>query len=179
MKLHKPSTPLRPVVGTRGTATYATLVIVGCSVRTLRNTIDLVDKLNDVVLRDDEMLVSYDVKSSFTSIPVEESIQVCEKRLIVDKTLSGRTQLDIPTIIQLLRFCLTSTAFQYRGQHYKQLDGVTMGSPVSPNIADLSMEDPEDKTFATYDATPCVWYRFVDDVISVVKNTTSKDYFNT
>ena len=25
------------------------------------------------------------------------------------------------------------------------------------------------KTFATYDATPCVWYRFVDDVISVVK----------
>ena len=59
------------------------------------------------------------------------------KRDIVGKTLSERTQLDVPTIIQLLRFCLTSTAFQYRGQHYKQLDGVAMGSPVSPNIADI------------------------------------------
>ena len=42
-------------------------------------------------------------------------------------------------------------------------------SPVSPIIADIFMEDLEDKTFATYDATPRVWYRFVDDVISVVK----------
>ena len=28
------------------------------------------------------------------------------------------------------------------------------------------MENLEDKTFATYDATPRIWYRFVDDVIS-------------
>ena len=54
-----------------------------------------------------------------------------------------------------------------------------MGSPISPIIADIFMEDLEDKTFVTYDATPRIWYRFVDDVISVVKNTTSKDYFNT
>ena len=73
------------------------------------------------------------------------------------------------TITQLLRFCLTSMAFQYRGQHYKQLDGVAMGSPVSPIIADIFMEDLEVKTFATHDATHRVWYRFVDDVISVVK----------
>ena len=44
-----------------------------------------------------------------------------------------------------------------------------MGSPVSPIIPNIFMEDLEDKTFATYDATPRVWYRFVDDVISVVK----------
>ena len=44
-----------------------------------------------------------------------------------------------------------------------------MGSPVSLVIADIFMEDLEDKTFAMYNATPRVWYRFVDDVISVVK----------
>ena len=44
-----------------------------------------------------------------------------------------------------------------------------MDSPVSPIIADIFMEALEDKTFATYDATPRVRYRFVDDVISVVK----------
>ena len=35
-------------------------------------------------------------------------------------------------------------------------------------IADIFMEDLEDKTFATYDATPRVWYRFVDGAISVM-----------
>ena len=71
VKLHKPSAPLRPVVATRGTATYALTLelsrilrpLVGCSGRKLRNTIDLVDKLDDVVLRDDETLVSFDVKA--------------------------------------------------------------------------------------------------------------------
>ena len=44
-----------------------------------------------------------------------------------------------------------------------------MGSPVSPIIADIFMEDLEDKTFPTYGTTPRIWYRFVDDVFSVVK----------
>ena len=64
VKLHKPSAPLRHVVATHGIATYALSQelsrilrpLVGCSGGTLRNIRDLVDKLDDVVLRDDEML---------------------------------------------------------------------------------------------------------------------------
>ena len=44
-----------------------------------------------------------------------------------------------------------------------------MGSPVSPVIADIFMEHLEDKAFASYPLVPCVWYRFVDGIISVVK----------
>ena len=50
---------------------------------------------------------------------------------------------DMATIVRLLRFCLTSTSFLYRGQHYQQLDGVAIGSPVSPVITDIFMEDLE------------------------------------
>ena len=48
--------------------------------------------------------------------------------------------------------------FQYKETHYKQLDGVAMGSPVSPVIADIFMEDFEDRAFAAYLAAdlPCV-----------------------
>ena len=115
------------------------------------------------------MLVSYDVKSLFTSIPVEESIAICERRLRADASLADRTSLDVSTIITLLRFCLTSTCFLYNGTHYKQLDGVAMGSPVSPVIADIFMEEFEDRAFATYLSVPRIWNRFVDDVIAVVK----------
>ena len=34
------------------------------------------------------MLVSYDVKSLFTSIPVNESIDLCEQRLLDDDSLA-------------------------------------------------------------------------------------------
>ena len=175
VKLHKESVPLRPVVATCGTSSYALSrrlskilrPLVGTSGRTLKNTNDLVETMEKVTLNEDEMLVSYDVKSLFTSIPVEESIGICERKLNEDETLGDRTSMDVATIIRLLRFCLTTTSFQYKGTHYQQLDGVAMGSPVSPVIADIFMEDFEDKAFADHSA-PRLWRRFVDDVIAVI-----------
>ena len=37
--------------------------------------------MGDIHLRENEMLVSYDVKSLFTCIPVEESLGICEHKL--------------------------------------------------------------------------------------------------
>ena len=77
------------------------------------------------------------------------AISVCESRLNEDTTLKTRswTDLCVQTIIQLLRFCLTSITFQYDGKHYQEKDGLAMGSPVSPVIAYLFMIDLENKTF--------------------------------
>ena len=125
--------------------------------------------MKTVTVNDDELLVSYDVKSLFTSIPVKESIEVCEERLRQDNTLADRTCMDVETISSLLRFCLTSTSFQYGGKHFKQVDGVAMGSPVSSVIADIFMENLEMKAFQGYGTVPRVWKRFVDDVLAVVR----------
>ena len=54
---------------------------MGSSGRTHKNTAELIEEFDNVVLQDDEMLVSYNVKSLFTSIPVTESIDICERRL--------------------------------------------------------------------------------------------------
>ena len=48
------------------------------------------------------------MKSLFTSIPVEESIGIIERKLQDDETLNDRTTMDVSTIIRLLRFCLTN-----------------------------------------------------------------------
>ena len=90
-------------------------------------------------------------------------------RLRQDNTLADRTSMDVETIISLLRFCLTSTLFQYGGKHFKQVDGVAMGSPVSSVIADIFMENLEMKAFQGYGTVPRVWKRFVDDVLAVVR----------
>ena len=87
--------------------------LITSSVRNVKNTKDLVESMEDVSLNEDETLVSFDVKSLFTSIPVEEAIQICEQRWKEDDTLSDRTTMDVDTIICLLHFSLSNTAVQY------------------------------------------------------------------
>ena len=179
VKLHKLGAPLRPVVSTCGTSTYELArelsdllrPLVTTSERILKNTMDMVEVFEDVVVDEDEVLVSFDVKSLFTSIPVEEAIEICKGRLLEDSSLEERTDLSVDTIVNLLRFCLTSMSFQFDGKHYQQTNGVAMGSPVSPVVADIFMIDLENKAFASCapQMTPRIWYRFVDDIISIVK----------
>ena len=126
----------------------------------MRNTRNLVDSMENVKLKARERLGSYDVKSLFTSIPLDEAIEICEHKLHElrdEEELADRTGMGMDTIVQLLRFCLQSTAFQYKGTHYKQLDGVAMGSLVSLVIANIFMENLEDIAFQTGDVEPHVW----------------------
>ena len=129
---------------------------------------DLIDVMKTVTMKDDE-LISYDVKSFFTAIPVIEWIEVCAERLRQDSTLADRPSMDVETMISLLRFCQTSTSFQYGGKHFKQVDGVALESPISCVDTDIFMEYLEMKVFQGYGIVPRVWKRFVEDVLAVVR----------
>ena len=84
--------------------------------------------------------------------------------------------MSVETIIKLLSFCLTSTTFVYKGQHYQQLDGVAMGSPVSPVIANLFMEDFEMKAFNKSSKTPRLWEIFDNDILAIVEKQGQRSY---
>ena len=43
--------------------------------------------MDGVVIGENEILVSYNVKPLFASIPVKESIEICERKLRDDNTL--------------------------------------------------------------------------------------------
>ena len=51
-----------------------------------------------------------------------------------------------------------------------------MGSPLSPTVANLFMEDLETKAVATAPSTPKIWKRFVDDTFTINQNA-DKDAF--
>jgi hypothetical protein len=53
------------------------------------------------------------------------------------------------------------------GQFYEQTDGVAMGSPLSPVIANFYMEDFEMKAIETATHKPACWYRCVDDTFVI------------
>ena len=90
-------------------------------------------------------MVSFDVESLFTNVPIEGAVQAALRKLESDPTLTDRTTLKPAQIADLLDFVLRSTYFQYNGSIYEQREGAAIGSPVSAVIANLYMETFEEQ----------------------------------
>ena len=117
--------------------------VVGNTDYTVKNSCEFADFIRDKTLNACEELVSFDVVSLFTKIPVDLAVKVAEERLREDASLGQRTSLLVDDIIHLLSFSLKTTQFAYNGTHYQQVFGTAMGSPVSAVITNILMEDVE------------------------------------
>ncbi len=94
------------------------------------------------------MMVSLDVSSLFTNVPIDEAVSVIRDKLQNDESLDERTCLSPECITGLLEVCLRSTYFRYNGNCCEQvIDGAAMGSPVSAVVANLYMEFFEEDLF--------------------------------
>ena len=87
-------------------------------------------------------------------------------RLCKDDELVNRTALTPDQIRAMLLFCLNAAEFRFRNVFYKQIHGTAMGSPVSVVVANLVMEDLEDRALRTFSQILRFYYRFVDDTIA-------------
>ena len=84
---------------------------------------------------------------------------------------SQRTSLSVDDIINLLTLCLDATFLTFRGKVYKQVHGTAMGSPVSVVVANLVMEDVEERALESFPSTPRIWKRYVDDTFTALPKT--------
>ena len=107
--------------------------------------------------------MSFDVVSLFTSVPTDLAVTVARERLLNDSTLLDRTTLSVENIVALLHFCLNVTFLTFRGAYYKLIFVMAMGSPVSVVVANLVMEDIEQRALSSPHLLPHFWKRYVDD----------------
>ena len=82
------------------------------------------------------------------------SIQIVKQRLQQDNTLPQRTSMSISQITSLLEFCLTHIYFLFHGKYYEQVQGAAMGSPISPLIANIFMEEFEVQALNSFPHPP-------------------------
>ena len=61
---------------------------------------------------------------------------------------------------------------------YEQVKGAAMGSPISPIVANLFMEDLETKALATAPSTPKIWKKFVDDTFTIIQEAHKDAFLN-
>ncbi|KFD47077.1 hypothetical protein M513_12065 [Trichuris suis] len=148
-KIHKVDIPFRPVVLSINSITselgsYLKRLnrsLVGRQQSSVKNSRTFCTELKSINLAPTDIMVSYDVKDLFTSLPIPETLLVLLDLLSSDETLPQRTKLNPFHIVQLCSFCmLEANTFHFQGSFYKQKNGAPMGSPLSPVLAEVFME---------------------------------------
>ena len=183
-KIHKPDTPLRPIVSSCGSVTYGVAKelakilkpLVGKSPHHITSTQDFVEQARQIKLEPGECLSSYDVSALFTSVPIDPALNIIKDLLDNDTTLKEKTVMEVGNIILLLEFCLKNTYFSFQDQFYEQVEGAAMGSPVSPIVANLYMEYLEQKALSTAPHPLRFWHRFVDDTFVIHKEANKQGF---
>ena len=93
-KIHKANCPLQPIVSACGMSTYnlvkyLTKILKVYTRHTssfVKDSKDSMDKLKSIKLQDNEELVSFDVSALFTSIPVNQALDVINQPIISHQT---------------------------------------------------------------------------------------------
>ena len=73
-------------------------------------------------------------------------------------------------VLHLFKFCTKSNTFKFGDFYYKQINGVAMGSPLTPALSEVFLRNFENK-FINIPLNPfqiLFYYRFLDDIFVVL-----------
>ena len=133
----------------------------------IRNTQHFIEEAKSIQIQQGEIISSYNVKALVTSVPVDPSLNITHSKPQLDTTLPSRIHLSIPNSMSLLSLCLISTFFTFQGMYYNQVNGAAMGSPLSPVVANLFIEDFKTRALNSSPNPPRIWLMFVDDTFVI------------
>ena len=172
--------PLRPIVDTIGSTHYG----VGKFITRLLNPLTQNDyslkdsfetaeriraNIPDALYDEGYVLVSFDVKSLFTNVPLKKTIDVILDRVYNQRLIN--TKLKKRTLKKLILDTCNKTAFLANGIIYEQIDGVSMGASLGPVLANIIMTELERAVVddLVNDGTLKFYARYVDDTLLMLK----------
>ena len=165
---------LRPIISNIGTATYhlakylaRMLLPLTKSEYTIESTKDFIKDLRKEKLPTDYNITSFDVTSLFTNVPLDKTIKIILRKIFDEEQIS--TQLTPTEMEKCLFLCTKNVHFLFNERFYKQTDGVAMGSPLGPVLANIFMVELEHQTVPKLIPSLINWKRYVDDTFAYVK----------
>ena len=134
--------------------------------------------LNDLHKYDfspDDKVVSFDVVSLYTNIPLLETIE------IITESVYDENSVIVPPfpklIFKKLLTIATQGMFMYNDKLYKQIDGVAMGSPLGPSLANFFLGFLEKTKIMKSELRPNFYSRYIDDIFAVFKDSNNVQLF--
>ena len=98
-----------------------------------------------------KFFVSYDITSLFTNIPLQETIDIAINLIFNHNPNLNITKKELK---KLFLFATSQTHFIFNSKFYNQIDGVAMGSPLAPVLANIFMGFYESKWLNEYNLNP-------------------------
>ena len=185
-KVHKSSVdgcpPFRPILSAIGTPQYALAkLLVPLLAPITSNEFSVKDSFSfakEVVNQDSNLhMASLDVDSLFTNIPLQETIKFCVENLFTNaNVINGLNKQDLKRLLELATMECT---FLFNGKLYKQIDGVAMGSPLGPALANIFMANFEKiwLNACPVEFKPRFYRRYVDDIFVLFSEPRHVDLF--
>ena len=182
-KIHKTGNPLRPIISQIGSYTYdlakflvPILAPLAKNDYTTKDSFTFVQELRS--LDKISFMCSFDVVSLFTNIPLEETVEICLDKLYANsETVHNLCRQDLK---KLIMFVAKENYFLFDNKYFDQIDGVSMGSPIGPVLANIFMCHLEEGALHTFPGSgPIMYKRFVDDCFLTFENKQqSEEFFN-
>ena len=147
-KVHKENIPLRPVCSMIDTPECCLAKFLDQIIKPyipnqhmLFSTKHFIDKLQDYLITPGDRMVSFDVVSLFTNVPLDYTINLITN-CIYDSASHPRFSR---TVFKNMMKIATQGYFIFNDILYQQIDGVIMGSPLGPTMANFFLADMEKK----------------------------------
>ena len=115
-------------------------------------------------------MASFDIDSLFTNVPLDETIDICVKKLYGrKKKYEGFTKEQFK---KLLTLAVKNSCFLFNGEYYEQVDGVAMGSPLGPTLANIFLCHHEESWIkkCPKQFKPEYYNRYMDDTFLLFRS---------
>ena len=119
-------------------------------------------------------MVSFDVSSLFTNVPIEDTLDFM-KNYLQSHTVDMPFNSDV--LLKLIELCTNNAYFSCNGNFFQQKRGLPMGSCISPVLSNIYMEFFERYLLPSIVNFELVWLRYVDDVFAVLLDNIDLDNF--
>ena len=184
-KVHKQDFPLRPVISMIGSAEYELAKYLDQLVKPhipgqfmVNSTKQFLDGMEGASFRPTDQSVSFDVVSLFTNVPLKETINIIADYLYPEV---GDSCMPFPkkSFVKLMTIA-TGGLFLHQEDFFTQTDGVAMGNPLGPTLANFFLAHLETTYFSQFPGIkPKCYLRYVDDIFAVFEHESQiKPFFD-
>lgn len=176
-KNHKQGVPLRPIISTKGTFNYALakflvplLKPLTTNQYTIKDSLSFASEVADFSTSGPFYMASFDVENLYTNIPVPETITITINELFKDTDRAGNIKRKY--FDKLLTYAAIESYFLFDGKLYQQINGISMGSPISPALANAFLCYHETRWLeeCPTEFKPLLYRRYVDDTFLVFRS---------
>ena len=105
-------------------------------------------------------MVSLDVVSLFIRVPTNETLTLVWDKLVEDPLLKECTCILIDNLMEMWTFCMKMTYFWMGSDIYQLEEGLAMGLPLSPVLANVYIEYFKEMALVSTSLAPSMWLRY-------------------